>query len=276
MKENVKTDEKGFRTRKGNVLGIISLALSGVSLIGSWIPILNVISMILAAAGIVLGIISIVMMCLKKVGLLVLPILGIVLGVATFILGVFVNNSLVEQSKKLSDAVSQSTNTASTQDGSKNDNSSSSNNATLQGKASQDNSKTESTTQNKVFNVSDIISWDGKQIIVTDTVRNYKAKYSKPKSGKEFIKVTISVVNKSDKDMLVSPMKFKVQDSTGAKETLESCTYSLSDPFETATLSPGGSRQGSIVFEVTKNDTDLKLICTANSALPADALEIKL
>ena len=264
-----KVSEEKNRAGK-NILGIISLILSGIGVIGCWIPILNVISMVLGAAGIVLGIISIVMICLKKVGMIVLPILGIVFGALTIVLGVVVNSALFNESKKAATNATQSSSTTTTKD-----NNSSSNNTTPQVKSSQDNSKNE-TTQNKEYRVSDIISWDGKQVIVTDTVRNYKAKYSKPKSGKEFIKVTLSVVNKSDKDMLVSPMKFKVQDSTGAKETLESCTYSLADPFETATLSPGGSRQGSIVFEVNKNDTDLKLLCTASTALPSDELQIRL
>ena len=261
------------------------MGLSSIGLIGSWIPVLNVVSMILAAAGIVVGIISIVMICLKKSGMLVLPILGAVFGALTIVLGAVVNNMFVNESAKIATSTieNQSSDTTSTQDDSNKQNGSSSNvNGTTKQENNSQNSakvgssaKTES-TQNQVYRVSDIISWDGKQIMVTDTVRNYKAKYSKPKSGKEFIKVTISVVNKSDKDMLVSPMKFKVQDSSGAKVYMESCTYSLSDPFQSATLAPGGSRQGSMVFEVSKNDTDLKLLCTAISALPADELQISL
>lgn len=282
MEENVKVSEEKSNVKK-NILGIISLILSSVGLVGSWIPILNVVSMLLAAAGIVLGIISIVMVCLKKTGMIVLPILGTVFGAVTIVLGTVVNNVVIDASKQIANNSAQPS-TTTTQGG---NSSSNSNNVTSQGNNSQDGSQSGNTqnntntqssanTQNKVYRVSDLISWDGKQIIVTDTVRNYKAKYSKPKSGKEFIKVTISIVNKSDKDMLVSPMKFKVQDSTGAQVFMESCTYSLADPFQSATLAPGGSRQGSIVFEVNKNDTDLKLICTASSALPSDALEIRL
>lgn len=288
MAEEVKVSEEKTNVKK-NILGIISLVLSSVGLVGSWIPILNVVSILLAAAGIVLGIISIVMVCLKKAGMIALPILGLVFGAITIALGTVVNNVVIDASKNISTNSAQPTTTTTTQDSTnKSDNSSSgSNNSTTQGNNSQNSTKNDNTqnstntqgnatTQNKVYGVSDIISWDGKQIIVTDTVRNYKAKYAKPKSGKEFIKVTISIVNKSDKDMLVSPMKFKVQDSTGAQVYMESCTYSLADPFQSATLAPGGSRQGSIVFEVNKNDTDMKLICTASTALPADALEIKL
>lgn len=249
MEENMQKFEGKPRTKR-NIMGIISLVLSAVGLVGSWIPVLNLISILLAVAGVVLGIISIVMVCLKKAGLIVLPILGVVFGVLAITLGIIVNTTVFKEAKKSLTTGTQTSSVVSTQNN--------------------------STTAKKVYKVGDKISWDGKEITITDVDRNFKAKYSKPKSGKEFVKVTINLSNESNKDISASPFSFKMQDSTGSKGTLESCTYSLSDTFDLATLVPGGSKKGSIVFEVNKDDTDLRLVCTASSALPSEELEIKL
>lgn len=263
MEGNMKIFDEEPKVKRGNPMGIVSLVLSAVGLVGSWIPLLNVISMILAAAGIVVGVISIVMVCLKKAGLVILPILGLVFGGLTFLLGTSVNNAVVDQSKKPSVASSQSSSTVTSQENSS-------------GSSPKSENKQNNSTEDREYKVGDAVSWDGKEITVIDVEKNYKPQYSEAKSGKEFIKVTISVLNKSDKDVSVGPMNFKAQDSTGAKEDVESCTYSLSDQFESATLTPGGSRKGSIVFEVNKDDKDLKLVCSASNIFSSDTLEIKL
>ena len=238
----------------GNPTGIVSLVLSGVALLGSWIPIINVISMLLAVAGIIVGVVSLIMVLLKKAGMIILPILGIVFAIFTFSLGSSVNNAIFGSSTSSSASSSQSSSTDSTP-------------------SKEDNSKQD---ENKEYKVGDVISWGGREITVTDVDKKYVPEYSKAKSGKEFIKVTINVVNKSSNDLSVNPLDFKVQDSTGAKETISGSTYSLSDQFKSATLVPGGSRKGSLVFEVNKNDNNLKLICSTNILFSGNELKIKL
>lgn len=239
----------------GNPTGIVSLVISGIAFLGSWIPLINVISMFLAVAGIIVGAISLIMVLLKKAGMIILPILGIVFGILTFALGSSVNNTVLGSATSSTTSSSQST-----------------------GVSSEENSSQSSSedTKSKEYKAGDVISWAGREITVTDVDKKYVPGYSKAKSEKEFIKVTINVVNKSDKDLSVNPLNFKVQDSTGAKETVAGSTYSLSDQFESATLIPGGSRKGSLVFEVNKDDNNLKLICSTSSLFSGNELEIKL
>lgn len=268
MDNNEKIENFGGSPQKlGNPTGIVSLVISGVGLLGSWIPIINVISMFLAIAGIIVGAVSLIMVLLKKAGIIVLPILGIVFGILTCALGSSVNNAVLDSTKSSVTSSSQSTNTSSESSSSKSSDVSSQEN-------NSQNSSGDIT--NKEYKVGDVISWAGREITVTNVDKKYVPEHSKAKSGKEFIKVTINLVNKSDKDLSVNPLDFKVKDSTGAKETVAGSTYSLSDQFESATLSPGGSRKGSIVFEVNKDDNDLKLICSTNIIFSGDELEIKL
>ena len=252
--------------KSGNATGIVSLVISGIAFLGSWIPIVNIISMILAVAGIIVGAVSLIMVLIKKAGMIIFPILGIVFGILTFALGTSVY-SIFSSGTSSSTSSSQSSSTSSAQ----NSNSSSSN--STQKSSSGSSSKQ---NENKEYKVGDVISWAGREITVTNVDKKYVPEYSKAKSGKEFIKVTINVVNKSSSDISVSPSYFKVKDSTGAKEGHESCTYSLSDTFESATLSPGGSRKGSLVFEVNEDDNNLKLICSTSSLSSSNELEIKL
>ncbi len=274
MDNNMKIYEEKPRVNK-NPMGVVSLILSAIGLVGSWIPLLNFISMILAAAGIVVGLISIVMVCLKKAGMVVLPILGLVFGVLTFILSASVNNAVVDQSKKSSAIGSQSSSIVTPQENS----SQSPDSATTQENNSQSSSKNENTqnssTESKEYKVGDAVSWDGKEITVTDVERDYKPKYSTEKNGKEFVKITINIVNKSNENINVSPLNFKIQDSDGAQKTLGGNTFFIDDQLESATLTPGGSKKGAVVFEVKKGDNNLKLIC-ASDILFSNTIEIKL
>lgn len=278
MQENANTVKENPKTGK-NTLGVVSLVISGVALIGSWIPLLNIISMIFAAAGIVLGVISLVMVLAKKAGMIVLPILGIVFSILTFWLGSSINNSVFDTDKKSATVTSQpSSSSVSEEDKSKSENKKdekSKEESSKNESAKNDNNQS-SAEASKEYKVGETVLWDNREITVTAVDKNYKPEYSTAKSGKQFIKVTLSVVNKSNSEISVNPYDFKVQDSTGAKEDPAAPTYSLSDEFESAKLISGGSRKGSLVFEVNKNDSDLKLVCSANNIFSSETLSIKL
>ncbi len=114
--------------------------------------------------------------------------------------------------------------------------------------------------EKKEYKVGDIIAFDNKEITVTNVDKNYKPKYSTAKSGEQFIKVSVRVENKSSSKISVNPYDFKVQDSQGSIENVASPTYSLDDMYQSAELASGGTRTGSVVFEVPKNDSGLKFI----------------
>ncbi len=214
-----------------NTIGIISLVLSIIAIAGSWIPILNLISMVLAIIGICLGLWSFINVLRKKVSGVALPILSVILGFLSISLSSNMNNHV------FSDSTDSTVSKVST---------------------TSENSTAEDTKSE--YNVGDVIAFDGKEFTVTKVQKNFSIKYSEPKSGYEFIKLDVKIENKSDSNISVNTYNFKMQDSNGAIEDVSMETYSADDGFESAELIPNGKRSGSIIFEVPKNDTNLKLI----------------
>ena len=102
------------------------------------------------------------------------------------------------------------------------------------------------------FNVGDIIAFDGKELTVEKVERNWNSgnAYLKPKDGKEYIKVSVKIENKSETEMNYNVFEFKAEDSNGAAENANMQTYSLPDSLGSGDLVKGGKKNGSMIFEV--------------------------
>lgn len=102
------------------------------------------------------------------------------------------------------------------------------------------------------FKVGDIIAFDGKELTVEKVDRNWNSgnAYMKPKDGKEYVKVSVKIENKSETDMKYNVFKFKAEDSNGAAESADWQTYSLPDSLGSGDLAKGGKKSGSMIFEV--------------------------
>ena len=102
------------------------------------------------------------------------------------------------------------------------------------------------------FNVGDIIAFDGKELTVEKVERNWKSEktYIKPKDGKEYVKVSVKIENKSETEMNYNVFEFKVEDFNGAAERFDFQTYSLPDSLGSGNLVKGGKKSGSMIFEV--------------------------
>ena len=121
-------------------------------------------------------------------------------------------------------------------------------------------SKKEEKTQNSQskkeektkFNVGDIIAFDGKELTVEKVERNWNSgnAYLKPKDGKEYVKVSVKIENKSETEMNYNVFEFKAEDSNGAAESADGQTYSLPDSLGSGDLVKGGKKSGSMIFEV--------------------------
>jgi hypothetical protein len=77
-----------------------------------------------------------------------------------------------------------------------------------------------------------------------------------PDEGKEYIVVNLTVTNKDDESSYTSSFDFKVNDNGSASSA---ALVSVDPSYESATLDPGASTTGNIVFEVTKDAQNLKL-----------------
>ena len=102
------------------------------------------------------------------------------------------------------------------------------------------------------FNVGDIIAFDGKELTVEKVERNWNSgnSYLKPKDGKEYVKVSVKIENKSETEMNYNVFEFKAEDSNGAAERFNFQTYSLPDSLGSGNLVKGGKKSGSMIFEV--------------------------
>ena len=102
------------------------------------------------------------------------------------------------------------------------------------------------------FNVGDIIAFDGKELTVEKVERNWNSgnAYLKPKDGKEYVKVSVKIENKSETEMNYNVFEFKAEDSNGAAESADGQTYSLPDSLGSGDLVKGGKKSGSMIFEV--------------------------
>ena len=102
------------------------------------------------------------------------------------------------------------------------------------------------------FNVGDIIAFDGKELTVEKVERNWNSgnSYLKPKDGKEYVKVSVKIENKSETEMNYNVFEFKAEDSNGAADSANGQTYSLPDSLGSGDLVKGGKKSGSMIFEV--------------------------
>ena len=126
-----------------------------------------------------------------------------------------------------------------------NKNSESNGSSQIQNKESKKEEKTE-------FKVGDIIAFDGKELTVEKVERNWNSgnAYLKPKDGKEYVKISVKIENKSETEMNYNVFEFKAEDSNGAAENADMQTYSLPDSLGSGDLVKGGKKSGSMIFEV--------------------------
>ncbi|MDR2292922.1 MAG: DUF5067 domain-containing protein [Prevotellaceae bacterium] len=80
------------KVKKNNKLGVAALIVAIVALAGSWVPLMNIFSIISAIVGIILGIWSFANVLTKKSGGMALPILAAVISVGSIVMAYSMNN----------------------------------------------------------------------------------------------------------------------------------------------------------------------------------------
>lgn len=102
-------------------------------------------------------------------------------------------------------------------------------------------------------------------ITVTNVIRSQGEQYSKPKEGKEYVIVNLKIENKGNDNLSYNPYYFKMQNSQGQQENY-TITMGVNDDTQlnSGELIPGGSVEGTLVFEEPKGDTGLVLIYNDN------------
>lgn len=122
-------------------------------------------------------------------------------------------------------------------------------------------SQTEKTGEKTEFKVGETATFGDKSITVTDVQRNYDTgnQFAQPESGKEFVIVTVDIVNNSDKTLDYNTFEFKMQDSNGVQQS-EAITALTEGKLNSGSLAKGGKITGKLAYEVPKDDAGLKLL----------------
>lgn len=112
---------------------------------------------------------------------------------------------------------------------------------------------------NQVFNKGDTIEYGDCQLTVTKVKKSQGSDYDKPKSGEEFVIVTVKIKNVGKKNLDYNPYYFKMQNSKGQLDSMSFTTVDTDTALESGELAPGGEIEGTIAFEEPKNDAELIL-----------------
>ena len=122
--------------------------------------------------------------------------------------------------------------------------------------ATSENKPTEKTT----FKVGETIAFDGKEVTVKSIDRDWKSdnQFIKANDGKEFVKVNVSIVNKSDSELSFNTFDWKIEDANGAIEGPSGTAFTASDNLGSGDLAVNGKKEGSVIFEAAK-DSKIKI-----------------
>jgi len=106
---------------------------------------------------------------------------------------------------------------------------------------------------------------DDQTFTVIEVERNYASgnRFNKAESGNEYLRVLVTLTNASNGNLDYNPFNFEVQDSNGVQKNT---TFMSEVPnnLESGSLAPEGRVEGNLIFEVPRNDNNLKLIYTLN------------
>lgn len=218
-----------------NILGIISVVFASVSLIGSWVPLINVIFIIFGISAIIIGTLSLIFVLTKKATFLVLPLIGIILSIISITISISINIAVLNlpSNKNIPDTKIKNSYSTST---------------------------TNNNNEDKYYKVGDTISISNHKLTVTNVQRNYNPKYGKPTDGQEFIKVTVKFENSSEESVPINAFYFKIQDENGVIKGDNIYGYNMDDYLSVSEITPKEIKIGSLVFEVPKGNNNLTLI----------------
>lgn len=135
--------------------------------------------------------------------------------------------------------------------------SSQNNNGTKVGETSPSSQANEQT----VFKAGDTIAFDGKEVTVSEAERHWNSgnQFITAGSGKEYVKVEITIKNNSDSEISYNTFDWELQDSSGDIQNVTAATFGVDGALGSGNLASGGTKSGFLVFEVPEGDAGLTL-----------------
>lgn len=125
------------------------------------------------------------------------------------------------------------------------------------------------------YAINDKIDFEGRILEVTDVEYSQGNDFDTPSEGKEYVIVSVSIENTSDKEISYSPIYFEMRNSQGQIEGRAITIVDSDTSLSTGDLAPGGNVSGTIAFEQPIDDEDLTLLFEP-SLWSSKRVEIKL
>lgn len=119
--------------------------------------------------------------------------------------------------------------------------------------------KTEEEPVKEEFDVGEAVQLGDNILTVTDVEKSNGDDFDQPKSGNEYVIVTIKIENAGEENISYNPFNFKMANSQGQIVDQAFTIINSDTALESGELAPGGTVTGTIAFEQPKGDTGLQL-----------------
>lgn len=117
----------------------------------------------------------------------------------------------------------------------------------------------EEKTRQKEFKQNEIATYNDVNYSITKVERTNGKEYFEASDGKEYIVVTIKIENKSEEKISYNALDWKMADGTGDENSYAVWGNDNDTDLSSGDLNAGGTKTGTIAFEIPKGDNDLTL-----------------
>ena len=119
-------------------------------------------------------------------------------------------------------------------------------------------------TIKEFYAINEAVQSHGATVTVTKVVKSNGSDYDTPKSGNEYVIVSVSIENSGSSEISYNPYDFKMQNSKGQITDGAFAMVNQDTALESGSLATGGSIKGTLIFEQPKDDKSLVLKYNGN------------
>ena len=127
-----------------------------------------------------------------------------------------------------------------------------------------DDSKKQEEEKEKVYQVGDVVQMNDKELTVLKVEKSNGNEYSSLKPGEEYVIVSVKITNAGKEKTSYNPYDFEMSNSNG--QILKHSYSNIHEDTELhyGELAPGGTVEGTVLFEQPRDDDQLQLQYTVN------------
>lgn len=144
---------------------------------------------------------------------------------------------------------------------------------------SEKNDNKVSTTQEPTktdFSMSETVTLKNIKFTVTNVTKSEGNEWDNPAEGKEFVIVTLKIENTSNETYSYNAFDWKMQNSQGQIDDETFSTINNDTSLNSGDLAAGGVKEGTLIFEEPKGDTELYLNYNGNIFSSSSKFRIKI